>query len=394
MKKANRQRCKSGKWMTLLSGAALILGLALLISACGSSGSSGSSSSGGSSSPGNSTESSEGGSGGLVGVILPSTSTSARWEAFDKPMLEESLKEHGLESDIQNAQGESQKFVSLAEGMINEGAEVLILASLSPEAAITVEEKAKAAGIPTIDYEFLNENGSVEYFVTFDSVQAGELQGEGILEATKGQKDPEIIQIEGAPGEILATNFYKGQQKILKPSIESGELDLVTTKWTPEWDSEKGGLLFEQALTANGGKVDGVVAANDGLAGAIITVLKKNGLAGKVPVTGQDGSAEALTAILNGDQYMTVFKPIKIETEAAGNLAAALLEGNAEKAEEIAPTITKDPKNGHPIHSVLLKQYSITKDGIKKVIAEGYVSAEEVCTAEVAAVCKELGISE
>jgi D-xylose transport system substrate-binding protein len=336
-------------------------------------------------------------SGGIpVGVILPETASSARWEGFDKPMLEAALKAEGLAPHIENAQGDVQKFSTLADGMINDGVKVLIIASINSELGGTVAQKANAQGIPTIDYDRLNLGGSSEYYVSFDNVKVGELQGQGLADAMKDKPNgAQVIEIEGAPTDNNATLFYNGQQNILKPLYESGKLKLVQSQPIDDWDNQKGGTTFEQILTGNGTKVDGVVAANDGLASAVITVLKKYQLNGKVPVTGQDATADGLKAILSGDQYMTVFKPIKQEAEATAKLAAALAKGKDGKADadKIATTTENDPVGKREVKSVLLEPFLITKAEVKRVVDEGYVKAEEVCTGDVKAACTELGIS-
>ena len=362
------------------------VGLTLAMSACGANEDTSGGSGGG--------DTAEESSGGIpVGVILPETATSARWEGFDKPMLEAALKAEGLDPDIQNAQGDVQKFSTLADGMINDGVKVLIIAAINSEIGGTVAQKANAQGIPTIDYDRLNLGGSSKYYVSFDNVKVGELQGQGLADALKGKQGAQVIEIEGAPTDNNATLFYEGQQKVLKPLYDAGTLKLVRSQPIENWDNQKGGTTFEQILTSNAGKVDGVVAANDGLAGAVITVLKKNGLNGKVPVTGQDATADGLKAILAGDQYMTVFKPIKGEAEATAKLAAALADGDTAAADKIATDTSEDPEGDRDVKSVLLDPFLITKDEVKRVIDEGYVKADEVCTGDLAAACTELGIS-
>lgn len=328
-----------------------------------------------------------------VGVILPETATSARWEGFDKPLLEEAMKAEGLDPDIQNAQGDVQKFSTLADGMISAGVKVLVIASINSEVGNAVAAKAKARGIPTIDYDRLNLGGSSDYYVSFDNVKVGELQGKGMSDALKGKQGAQVIQIEGAPTDNNATLFTEGQMKVLQPLYDSGQLKLVQNQPIDNWDNQKGGVVFEQILTGNAGKVDGVVAANDGLAGAVITVLKKNGLNGKVPVTGQDATPEGLKSILRGDQYMTVFKHIKLEAEAAAKLAAALAKGDKSAADGIAKQTIKDTKSNRDVKSVLSEPELITKNEVKKVIDEGFVKATEVCAGDLAAVCTQLGIS-
>ncbi len=159
-----------------------------------------------------------------------------------------------------------------------------------------------------------------------------------------------------------------------------------------KWDNQVGGTTFEQILTGNGGKVDGVVAANDGLAGAIVTVLAKYGLNGKVVVTGQDATADGLAAILRGDQYMTVFKPIEQEAQAAAKLAGALAKGDTAAADGVATQTVEDPKGNRDVKSLLLEPQLITKDSVKKVTDAGYVKASEICNAETQAACGQLGI--
>jgi D-xylose transport system substrate-binding protein len=215
-----------------------------------------------------------------------------------------------------------------------------------------------------------------------------------MADALKDKPDgAQVIEIEGAPTDNNATLFYNGQQNILKPLYESGKLKLVRSQPIDNWDNQVGGTTFEQIFTSNGSKVDGVVAANDGLAGAVITVLKKYQLNGKVPVTGQDATADGLKAILSGDQYMTVFKPIKEEAEATAKLAAALAKGDKAAADKIATDESDDPTGKRKVKSVLLEPFMITKADVKRVIDEGYVKAEEVCTGETQAACAELGIS-
>jgi D-xylose transport system substrate-binding protein len=368
-----------------LASIAVTAGLALAVSACGANTSS---------NTGGSTESNSGsGNGAKVGVILPETASSARWEGFDKPLLKAALEKEGLVPDIQNAQGDVQKFSTLADGMINAGVKVLIIATPNSEVGASVAKKAQAQGIQVIDYDRLNLGGSSSYYVSFDNVKVGELQGQGLADAMKSTaQGANVIEIEGAPTDNNATLFHEGQQKVLKPLYDSGKLKLVQSQPIDNWDNQKGGQVFEQILTSNGGKVDGVVAANDGLAGAVITVLKKVGLNGKVPVTGQDATPDGLQAVLRGDQYMTVFKPIKDEAEAAAKLAAALAKGDTAGADALASGKTKDGKGNRDVKSVLLTAQLITKDKVKSVVDAGFVKASDICVADTQAACTELGI--
>lgn len=329
---------------------------------------------------------------GTIGVLLPETATSARWEAFDKPFLAAAIEQAGFTANIQNAQGDVQKFVSLADGMITSGAKALIIASPNPEVGVTVEQKARDAGIPTIAYDRLNPGGSSDYYVTFDNLAVGELQGRALAEALADKPGAHVIQIEGAPDENNAVMFHRGQMQVLAPLYDDGSLNLVRDQFIPGWDNQLGGTTFEQILTANGGKVDGVVAANDGMAGAVITVLQKNRLNGSVPVTGQDATLAGLQAILRGDQLMTVFKAIKLQADAAAKLAALAATGDTGAADAYADQSTVDPKSGREIPSILLRPQAVTKQNVKDVVDGGYVSADQLCTADLAAACTEFGI--
>jgi D-xylose transport system substrate-binding protein len=367
--------------------AAVGLGLVLTLAACGQNAA-------GPSAPGGSGSAAP--TGGIkVGVILPETATSARWEGFDKPLLTEAMAAEGLNADIQNAQGDEQKFSTLADGMISSGVKALVIASINSESGAAVAAKAKAQGIPVIDYDRLNLGGTSDYYVSFDNTKVGELQGQGLVQGLTagGKANAQVIEIEGAPTDNNATLFYNGQQNVLKPKYDAGEYKLVGSQKIPDWDNQQGGVTFEQILTGNGGRVDGVVAANDGLAGAIITVLQKYGLNGQAVVTGQDATPDGLQAILRGDQYMTVYKPIKQEAEAAAKLAAALAKGDTAGADAIATQTESDPQGNREVKSVLLEPQLITKENVKTVVDGGAVQASEICVGDLQTTCQQLGIS-
>jgi D-xylose transport system substrate-binding protein len=385
-------------------------GLALALTACGnnSSGGAPNAGSGGGSTncpaigaglpaPAPAPSSSTGGSGtgnnALVGVILPETATSARWEGFDRPMLQTALTQEGLNPIIQNAQGDDQKFAQIADGMLSQHVKVLIIGAPDGAAGATVEQKAAAQGVPVIDYDRLNLGGSAKYYVSFDNVRVGQLQGIALATALKNKRGAQVIQIEGSPTDNNATLFTKGQEQVVDPQYSCGALKRVKSQAIDGWDNQKAGTTFEQILTANGGKIDGALVANDGMAASVITILQKNGLNTKVPVTGQDATAAGLNAILTGDQYSTVFKPIKLEANAAAQLALALVNGDTAGADKIASQTSNDPTGNRSVKSVLLPPEAITKDNVKDVVSQGYDKASDVCAGAAAPVCTQLGIS-
>lgn len=377
------------KSSALVAGAA---SLTLLLTACG--GNSASSGSSASTSAGTSASSSAGSSSGAtVGVILPDTKSSARYESQDRPLLQKALTDAGLTPIIENAEGDTTKFSSIADNMITQGAKVILMSNLSSESGAAVQKKAAEAGVVTIDYDRLTLGGSADYYVSFDNTKVGELQGQGLVDCLGAKTPAQIIQIDGSPTDNNATLFKNGALSVLQAKYDAGEYTLAGDQAIPEWDNQLGGKTFEQLLTANGGKVDGVLAANDGLAGAVITVLQKNGLNGTVPVTGQDATPEGLQAILRGDQCMTVYKDVKKEADAAAELAIALAGGDTAAADALATSSVSDATGGREVASVLLQPETITKDNVSAVIDGGSVSAADICTGDVAALCTAAGIS-
>jgi D-xylose transport system substrate-binding protein len=358
---------------------------ALLLAACGGDDSN-DNSSGGTNGGGSA------GAGGKVGVILPETTTSPRWESADRPLLKAAFDGAGLQSDIQNAAGDKAKFGTICDSLINSDVKVLLITNVDSDSGTACLKKAQAAGIKTIDYDRLTLGGGATYYVSFDNVQVGKLMGEGLQKCLtdEGKTSANIVFINGAPTDNNAALFKQGYAEALKPAIDSGKYKLVGDQ-TGEWDATKAGTAFEQLYTQNGGKIDGVVSANDTMAGGIIARLKNNNLAGKVPVTGQDASVPGLQAILAGQQCMTVYKAVKKEADAASKLAIALIKG--QDAAGIATGSVQDTVLKKAVPSVLETPVSITKENVKDVIDDGYQKAADVCTAEFAAACKTAGIA-
>ncbi|BCJ64502.1 hypothetical protein Prubr_15230 [Polymorphospora rubra] len=205
----------------------------------------------------------------------------------------------------------------------------------------------------------------------------------------QGRPEPGGGRTQRLPTDNNATLFKNGYDSVLNLKYESKEYTKGPDQSVPEWNNTEAGTIFEQMLTSTGGKIDGVLAANDGLGNAVISVLKKNNLNGKVPVTGQDATVQGLQNILAGDQCMTVYKAIKQEAEAAAELAIALAKGETSNVD----TTVKDPESGRDVPSVLLTPKAIFKENVKDVVDDGYVTQAELCAGEFAARCAEAGIS-
>jgi D-xylose transport system substrate-binding protein len=322
-----------------------------------------------------------------VGVILPDTQSSTRWETADRPALTKAFAAAGIKADIQNALGDNAKFQSIAQSMIQEKVSVLIITSIDPSTSIQVESEAKAAGIPVIDYDRLVLGGSAAYYASYDGVQVGVLQGQCLVDAMAkiGKPDGQIIMIDGSPTDNNATLFGQGAHSV----IDKSTLKVVSEQKIPNWDNTQAGKTFQQLLTANGNKVDGVYVMNDGMAGPVEQILKSNGLNGKVPVTGQDATAAGLQAILTGDQTCTIYKDATQEANAAASLAIALISGKTPSG-----LVTSNDPTGHrSVPSILLKPELITIANVGDPIKSGAVPYASVCTGSYVALWTKAGIA-
>jgi len=324
-----------------------------------------------------------------IGVILPDSKSSARWESADRKYLEEAFKKAGVKYDIQNAQGDKSAFQTIADQMITNGATALMIVNLDSGTGKAVLDKAKSQGVATIDYDRLTIGGGAQYYVSFDNTKVGQLQGEGLVKCltAKNAQKPVVAELNGSPTDNNATLFKNGYDSVLKPKYDSGEYVKGPDQSVPDWDNAQAATIFEQMLTQNP-NIKGVLAANDGLGNAAISVLKKQKLNGAVPVTGQDATVQGLQNILAGDQCMTVYKAIKKEADAASDLAISLAKG---EKKSVDGKVT-DPETKKDVPSVLLTPVAITKENIKDVIADGFVTAEQICTGDYAAKCAEAGI--
>jgi D-xylose transport system substrate-binding protein len=349
-----------------------LMGATLMLSACGSSDS-------GDNGGGDSADA------GKIGVILPDTKSSVRWESADRPALEKAFEDAGVEFEIQNAEGDADKMATIADSMIADGVTVLAIVNLDSDSGASIEEKAAQQGVKTIDYDRLTLGGSADYYVSFDNTKVGELQGAG-LEKCLGDEDANVIYLNGSPTDNNATLFSKGAHSVLD---KNSKYKNVGEQAVPDWDNEQAVTIFEQLYTKVDGDVQGVYAANDGLAGSVISILQKNGQAGKVPVTGQDATVEGLQNILKGDQCMSVYKSATQEAGALAKAAIALAKGD--KAETNGTT--EDSEGGREVPSILLTPQSITKDNVKDVVDDGGVSKDDLCANDFAKLCEDAGIS-
>jgi D-xylose transport system substrate-binding protein len=330
----------------------------------------------------------------MVGVILPDTTSSTRYTLYDAPLLQKAFDAAGIKSDIQNAQGSTANFQQIAQSMIGEGVKVLIIDSIDQTSGAAVEQQAAAAGIQVIDYDRVNLGGHAAYYVSFDNLEVGVLQGQTLVDCLtqSGVSNPKIIMEDGGTDvDNNAVLFAQGAKSVLQPLQQQGKLTIESEVVDKGWDIANAAPVFSQALTAAGGSVDGLVAANDDIANAAIGVLQQNGLVGHVQVTGQDAQVEGLQNILKGQQSMTIFKNITYEADAAAKLAIALISGQSPSSLGITFSSQQIDPNNPGLQSVLLPPQVITYSNVEDVIAAGALTAAQVCSG-IETQCAQAGI--
>jgi D-xylose transport system substrate-binding protein len=333
---------------------------------------------------------------GKVGVILPDTTSSTRYTLYDAPLLTKGLTAAGLTPDVQNAQGDKNKFASIAQTMIGNGVKVLIIDSIDAASGAGVEKQADAAGVKVIDYDRINLGGTAPYYVSFDNEDVGRLQAQTMIDCltAQGVDNPNIIMMNGGTDvDNNAVLFQKGAHEVLDPLVDQGKATITQEATVKGWLVENAAPTFQQALTAAGGSVDGVLAANDSIANAVIGVLKNSGLNGHVVVTGQDASVEGLQNIVTGEQSMTVFKDVTLEVDAATQLATLLAQGKDPASAGLTLNPFDDPEApDHKVDALLLPTNVITQSNVQDVIDAGALKADEICKG-IEDDCQKLGIS-
>lgn len=347
------------KWWKTLSMAAASLVLASALTGCGvvSSGDEDKSS-----------QAKEDGDKIVVGFSMD-TLKEERWQR-DKDLFEAKVKELGAEVKTLAANGDDAAQLNQAEQLISEGVDVLVVVPHNAEATAAIVDKAHKEGIKVISYDRLIKNADVDYYVSFDNVRVGEMQAKEIV---KQAPTGNYVYIGGADTDNNAHLFREGAMNVLKPLEEKGDIKIVYDQFSKDWKPEEALKNMENALTANKNNIQAVIAANDGTAGGAIQALAAQGLAGKIPVSGQDAELAALQRIVEGTQTMTVYKPIHAIATKAAEIAVAVAKG--EKIE----TDQKIPNGKIDVPSILLDPIAVTKENVlDTVIKDGFHKLEDV----------------
>ena len=334
---------------------------------------------------------------GLIGVLLPDTTTSTRYVQYDAPYLKQAFEAAGLSSDqfkIDNAQGSASTMQTQAEADINAGASVLLVDALDPGSGAAIESKAAAAGVKVIDYDRLASGGPEDrYYVSFDNVKVGQLIGQGMVDCITDWKvgTPNLLVMNGDPKDNNAKLFSQGYHSVLDPKFKDGSYTKVGEP-AGTWDPSTAATTFQQQRTAHP-NINATVTPNDDNANAVIAALQSAGVkANTFPTTGQDASLPGLQNILKGYQCGTVYKPIYLEAQAAAALALYLRAGET-PPETLVNAETDDSVLGKKIKSVYTTPIWVTTDNMAKtVVKDKAVEVTKLCAGAVAPSCVKAAI--
>jgi len=322
---------------------------------------------------------------GSVCVLLPDTKSSVRWEQFDKPAFANAFKKAGVKATIVNALNDPQKQLSQAEQCISSGAKVGIITSLDTGTSIAIQKKFTAAGGKTIDYDRQIVGGTGSVYVSFDGNLVGRQQALGVVAGMKAKKtygpNGVLAQLWGGPTDANAFWFKSGNDDILNPLFRAKKVKKGPAKFVPEWDSKNAQTIFEQMLVQTNNNIQGVVGANDNIAGAVVATLKAKGLR-PIALSGQDATVQGVQNIISGWQTNTVYKYVPDEANAAAAAAIALYKGKK------PPSNGTRPNKGKKQLAYLIPVTSITKANYTRLFRDKFLKRSEVCSGEYKKYCK------
>jgi D-xylose transport system substrate-binding protein len=316
-----------------------------------------------------------------VCVLLPDTKSSVRWQLFDAPYFAKALKKAGVTYSITNALNDPQKMVSQADSCLSRGAKVAIVTDIAQGTSIAIEKKFAKAGGSSIDYDRQVVGGVAKVYVSFDGKSVGAAQANGVLKALKGKSKPTIAELWGGPTDQNAFWFKSGNDAVLNPKFKSGAVKKGPQKFVPDWLATNAGPIFTQMLLQTGNKIDGAIAANDNIAGAVIAILKAKHLK-PIALSGQDATPQGVQNIISGWQTMTVYKYVPDEANAAAAAAVALLKHKK------VPGVNGFRKNGSKKEpTVQIPVVAITKANYTRLFKDKFLKKSDVCVGEFAQYC-------
>ena len=318
-----------------------------------------------------------------IGLLLPESKTT-RYESYDRPLFEAKIKDLCADCKVvyANADQDAAKQQQQAESALTQGVDVLVLDPVDSSAAASIVASAKSQNVPVISYDRLIKSNQLAFYLSFDNEQVGILQGKALVEKLKadGATSGGILMVNGSPTDNNATLFKKGAHS----AIDGSGFDVLAEYDTPDWSPDKAQEFVAGQLTKFSGQIIGVYAANDGTAGGAIAAMKAGGVSPIPPVTGQDAELAAIQRIVTGDQFMTVYKALKLEAETAAQLAMDIVTGKE---------LTGDSADTDGVPTTLLTPVVVTTANIMDtVVKDGFYTVADICTADYASACAAAGI--
>ena len=311
-------------------------------------------------------------SGCIVGVSW-NNYQEERWAKWDEPAIKAAIEAGGGTYISNDAKSSAETQASNLENLISQGAQVLIVLAQDGTAIKPAVESAIGQGVPVIAYDRLIEDPQALY-ITFDNKGVGRLEAEEIFKRVpKGR----YVIVKGSSTDANADFLREGFEEVIGAAVAAGDIEIVSETYTDNWDPANAQATMEQVLSAEGNKVDAVLAQNDGMAGGVIAALEAQGLAGKVPVSGQDAEQAALNRVALGTQSLTVWKDARELGKSAGDSALALC-ANAD-ASAVAGASPFTTPGGNSISSIFLTPKPITQDNLNEVIDAGWTDQATVC---------------
>lgn len=310
----------------------------------------------------------------VTSVLAQGKTIAVSWKTFqeerwktDEAAIKAVVEAAGNKYISTDAQGSAQKQAADIEGLISQKVDVILVVAFDSDAILPSIQKINDAGLKAIAYDVQFEDPNALY-VTFDNVGVGRLMAKTMLE--KGKSEGNFAFIKGDKGDPNATFLFNGIMEVLKPNMDAGKIKNVCETFTDGWKPDNAQKNMEQCLTSQNNKVDAVISQNDGMAGGVVAALTAQGLAGSVPVTGQDGDKAALNRVATGTQLVSVWKDSRALGKVAGEAANALAAGTAMDA---LPGVAKfkDGKKGVEMNAILLAPNPITKANLGDVISAG-----------------------
>ncbi len=306
----------------------------------------------------------------VVGLSLD-TLKEARWQA-DRDLFVKRCSELGAEVKVQSANSDDSAQIRDVESLLTAGVNVLVIVPHDGLAMARGVEMANKAGVPVIAYDRMIRDCDLDLYLSFDNVKVGEMQAKYLLDHLPTPGKGSIVRIYGAPTDNNARLFKEGQDNVLKPYMDRGDIKVVHEDWAEDWKPENAKRITNAAIS-KGEKFDGILVSNDGTAGGAVQALMEEGLAGKVVVTGQDAELAASQRIVGGTQAMTVYKPLKILATTAAEVAVKMARGKSVVARQTIANGKSD------VPSVLCDIIAVDKHNIvQTVIADGFLAYDDV----------------